>query len=197
MSSIDLTDLPIAWAAPPEPQDFSRVVRPQTGGPAYRVDRLGNRYQYRVQTPPMPIEPTGRYWWNKLKQAQRLGGIVAVRPVGFDPGAPGTPLLSAGVSSGRSLAIDGLTPNYVIRAGQPISVIEGGVRYFDFVVEEVAANSSGAATVTIHNLIRTPLSNNAVVELAPAKIEGTIEGDFGEWPVSGVIQFAFTVLEDQ
>lgn len=195
MASVDLTSLDFEEAVL-APMQFGRVLRPQTGGALQRIDRLGNRWMITCRTPVMPIEPEGRLVAQMLDRAVRDGGIVRVRQPNFDPGAPGTPLVNGAVSSGREVDIDGLTPNYPIKAWQPISFVTGGVRYFDRVESQVIANSSGQATITLYNLLRAPLADNATVELGMPRIEGVVELlSPAPWPKDRLTYFEFTVTE--
>lgn len=195
MASVDLTSLDFEEAVL-APLQFGRVLRPQTGGALQRVDRLGNRWMISCRTPVMPIEPDGRQVGQMLERAVRDGGIVRVRQPNFDPLAPGTPLVNGAVASGRTVAIDGLTPGYVIRAWQPISFVTGGVRYFDRVESQVIADGSGAATITLYNLLRAPLADNATVELGVPCIEGVVEiTSPAPWPKDRLTYFEFTVTE--
>lgn len=195
MASVDLTSLDFEEAIL-SPLDFGRLLRPQTGGAIQRVDRLGNRWMISCRTPVMPIEPDGRRLAQQLGQAVRDGGVVRVLLPNFDPGAPGTPLVNGAVTSGRTVAIDGLTPGYAIKAGQPVSFVSSGSRYFDIIESQVIANGSGEATITLHNLLRAPLANNATVELGVPKLEGAVElASPGPWQRDRLTFFEFTVTE--
>lgn len=195
MPSIDLTSLHFEEAVL-APLQFGRVLRPQTGGALQRIDRLGNRWTITCRTPMMPIEPEGRLVGQMLDRAVRDGGIVRVRQPNFDPGTPGAPLVKGAVASGREVDIDGLTPGYAIKAWQPISFVSGGARYFDRVESQVIADASGQATITLYNLLRAPLADNATVELGLPCIEGVVEiTSPAPWPKDRLTYFEFTVTE--
>lgn len=197
MAAVDLTSLDYEEVLPGA-YSFGRILRPQTGGALQRIDRLGNRWQFTFRTPPMPIEPDGRRVSMLLHRAVRDGGIVRVRMPGFDVLAPGTPLVKGAVASGRSVPIDGLTPYYPIRANQPISFVSGGNRYFDFVESEVVADGDGEATITLYNLLRGPLADNATVELGVPKMQGAVEVTSpAPWPKDRVTYFEFMVTEEK
>jgi len=195
MASVDLTDLNFEEAVP-TPLQFGRLLRPQTGGAIQRIDRLGNRWMIACRTPVMPIEPDGRLIGARLNRAVRDGGYIRIRQPNFDVGAPGTPLVNGAVSSGRTVDIDGLTPGYAIRDGQWVSFVTGGARYLDCVDAQVIADSSGEATITLHNLLRAPLADNATVELGLPRLEGVVEiTSPAPWPRDRLTYFEFTVTE--
>lgn len=183
--------------AAPVPITFGGVRVPQTGGSAFRVDRRGDRWAFDFTTSRMPIEPEGGLLEALFDEAQRAGGLFRVRIPGFDPGAPGAPTIGADTVSGRVLPLVGLSPNYVVRPRQWLSVIVDGQRYLDRVTHQAIADSSGAANVTIRNLIRVPLSADDLVELDAPKIQGTVAmRQAPDWGEDRMMQFAFTVTED-
>lgn len=196
MASIDLTGLPIDGAVPIA-QTFGGIQRPATGGAVTRIERLGSRWAFSFTTPPMRIEPDYRRWSVLFDEAERLGAIMEVYLPEFKPGPVGSPLVAANTPAGREIPISGLTPNYEVRVGQWVSVVSGGKRYLDRIIRRVTADADGAATVTIKNLIRAPLTTGNVVELAVPKIEGSLEySSASSWSVDGLSSFAFTITED-
>tara|TARA_Y100000815_G_scaffold75179_1_gene63935 strand:- start:440 stop:1027 length:588 start_codon:yes stop_codon:yes gene_type:complete len=194
--SIDLTYLKIR-DVDPVPLDFGSTITGALGAPTQHIDRLGNRWTMAVVTPPMKYEPDGRLTSIDMDMALLEGGVFSVRVPGFKPGTPGSPVLASDVTSGRSIALSGLTPNYAIKKGAPISIVHGGRRYFDRVRAQVIAASDGTATISIRNLIRVPLTSGDVVEIGAPKIEGSISEYRAPIPVNGLISFSFRITEDE
>lgn len=193
--SVDLTDLKVSGDAI-MPLEFGGLLPSALGGATARIERLGDRYSVQVSTPPMKVEPDGRRWSARLMKARREGGIVEIHQPDLNIGAPGSPVVSATTASGRSIPVSGLTPYYAVREGQWLNYIVGGQRYLDQVVSQVIADASGAATLTIQNLIRTPLTAGDTIDLATPCIEGWIEGDFSiPRAVERITSFNFVVSE--
>lgn len=194
--SIDLTDLRISGDAI-TPLEFGGLLPSALGGATARVERLGDRYSAEVTTPPMRIEPDGRRWSARLMRARKEGGIVEIHQPDLNIGAPGVPVVTSDTAAGKSIPITGLTPNYAIREGQWLNYFDvTGQRYLDQVTAEVIANGSGAATVTIQNLLRTPILAGSSINLAKPGIEGWIEGDFSIGrSVDRITSFSFVISE--
>lgn len=193
--SVDLTGLKINGDSI-APLDFGGLMPSALGGSTDRIDRLGSRYMVEVSTPPMRIEPEGRRWSARLQRARREGAILEIHQPDFDIGAPGVPVVSANTASGRSIPVSGLTPNFPVREGQWLNYVVGGQRYLDQVVTQVSADAAGAATLTIQNLLRVPLTIGDTIDLATPCIEGWIEGDFSiPRNIDRNTSFSFTVSE--
>lgn len=115
----------------------------------------------------------------------------------LDPGAPGNVLVNGGTASGSTLPVDGATPGYVFRAGQPFSIVTGGRHHLYWNAVEVIANSSGQATLTIDPPLRKQPADNDVCNFGIPMIEGFIEGDEFSWQMSvdRILGFQFTIRE--
>jgi hypothetical protein len=193
--SIDLTALEI-FDCDPIPMNQGGIIRSPLGA-AQRIDRMGSHWAFRFQSVPIDMEPDGRLFSALFDRAEREGGIFRIRQPNLNVGAPGLPVIAADTPLGRSLPLAGLTPGYPIRAGQWLSVIVDGQRYLDRVMEQVIAESDGTATVEIKYLIRAPMYEDDVVELAVPKIEGSLMGGYGGgWASDRTTSFSFTVEED-
>jgi hypothetical protein len=196
MSAIDFSALPIRRAVPMTVA-FGRVQRPGTGGETFRTDRLGNRWAFQFETASMPLEPNGARWQALFDDAERVGGVFSIKQPGFVIGPCGSPTVGDYTPAGRLIPLTGLTPRYSIRARQWLSTKIDGQWFLDRIMEPAMADASGNATVRIKNLIRRPLSEGDMVELAAPKIQGTIEMSGGSgWELERVTSFAFTVTED-
>lgn len=169
------------------------TLTPAFGGDEQELLRKGTRYALTYRMPPM------RYvdamdWIDLMAEGDTVA--MQVYQPGFATGSPGTPLVKGAGQAGTSLLIDGLTPSYVIRKGQFLSILTGGQRFLYLCRSEVIASSSGEATVALRTMLRRPPVDNAVVEIAQPMIEGFVR-DMGEWLVGtdGLVSIGFTVRE--
>ena len=194
--SVDLSALPIASAVP-SLLEFGGVLTPSLGGPSQRVDRLGNRWSWQFETPRMLMETEGRRFAALLTMAKIEGALIAVPQPNFDPIAPGNPTVATVALSGRSVAIEGMTPNHPIRLGQWVSIVRAGQRYLDMVAADTFSAPDGTATLSLANLLRVPLSVGDAVELGRPMLEGSITGVLS-WPLEHerTTSFSITIEED-
>lgn len=193
--SVDLSPLRLS-AATPSLIDFGGVITPPLGGPAQRIERLGSRWSWEFTTPPVRVEAEGRQWAALLTRAAREGAILPVPQPDLVPGNPGAPVVASLTAAGTLVPVSGLAAGYAIGAGRWVSVIVGGTRYLDLIVEDVTASGAGTATLRLANLIRVPFPAGAVVELAAPKVEGWLAGP-PSWPLDSarLTGFTFAVQE--
>lgn len=178
-------------------RDFGTVLTPFLGGPEQRINRLGTRFGLRLTMPPMDADE-GMVYLSRLLQGRQSTVILPWPMLDFDPGTPGAPLVSANVASGTSITIKGLSAGYPIKEGQFFSVIHAGRRYIYMFTADATANGSGNATASIFPLLRSPLSNNDVLEIAQPMIEGLVlPGEEISWQIglSNDREFSFSVME--
>lgn len=194
--SIDLSGLPLRRMAPMPIRSGGRVSSPLNGATTF-IDRLGSRWAFDCQTPPMPLEPEGRRWAAALMEASRLGARLRIAQPGFNVSAAGAPVVATATAAGRLVPVTGVQPGYAFRYGQWVSIVVGGQRYVDQLAEQVIASPSGTATIRLQNLLRKPLAGGETVEVL-AMVEGAIELS-GGWNVDNdeVVSFAFTITEDE
>ena len=160
------------------------------------VPRKGGRFTVGFTFGPYTPED-GRVMVARLI-AGKQGGVRVKLPLLHDQGSPGTPLLNGAVTTGRSIAIDGLTPGYVIEEGYWLSLEKNGQHYLHSVGVGATANGSGQATIELNELLRTNFPDNAVVHLAQPQVEGLLVGDFAwEVGVNRVFPISFTIKEKQ
>jgi hypothetical protein len=128
--------------------------------------------------------------------AGKQGGVRVKLPLLHSQGSPGTPLLNGAVTSGRTIAIDGLTPGYVIQEGFWLSLVKSGRHYLHSVGVGATANGSGQATIELNELLRDTFAAGTVVHLAQPQVEGLLQGD-ASWTfdINRVIPIEFTLKE--
>lgn len=194
--SVDLSALKLRRMAPVPIRSGGRIVSPLNGATTF-IDRLGSRWAFECQTPPMPLEPEGRQWAAKLMEATRVGGRVRIAQPGFNIGPAGAPVVASETLAGRLVPLSGVQPGYAFRIGQWVSIIIDGQRYADQIAEQAIAAADGTVTIRLQNLLRKPLAGGEAVEVL-AMVEGAIELSDG-WNVDNdeVVSFSFTITEDE
>jgi hypothetical protein len=177
--------------------DFGGELSPFLGGPVQRIERLGSRFAMDIQLPPMRIEPDGRRMISQLARAKFEGVRVEIPQVDFDTGAPGSTLVDGAVPGGTSLPIKSGTAYYAIKEGQFVTVIHSGRRYVHMAAAQLILDASGEGDLTVHPMLRTPLSNNDVIEIGRPMIEGWISGNEYAWTLdmARTVGLSFTVAE--
>jgi hypothetical protein len=194
-----MIDLPV-WAIPngcePSLQDFGGFLTPGLGGSVQRIDRMGNRFSVSVTFPPMQSKDKGRILISRLLRGKTEGIRIEYPLLSFKPGSPGNVLVNGVGQSGRTLIVDGATPYYAFREGQPFSLEEDGQHYLHFVDAEVIANASGQATLSISPMLRVEPSDNAVCHFGKPMIEGYMMSDLS-WAldVAHLIQVSAEISE--
>jgi hypothetical protein len=148
------------------PLDYGGTLSGVLGGDDQRLNRLGNRMAVRITTKPL---------------------------ANVDVGSPGSPVVATGVSGGSALGISGLSSGYVLREGQPLSIIHSGRRYLHF-VDADTASTGGAATISVTPMIRAALTVGDTIELALPMIEGLLDGDPVAWERSAASVASFTYV---
>ena len=157
--------------------DYGVIVRPSSGAPAQRYDRLGSRYAMEFELPPM-VPETARLVRARLVKAKRAGLRMPVPLPEGQQGSPGAPLVDGTDSAGTTLKLKGLTPGYMVREGYWLNVTDAaGALYLHDVAEPVRAGTDGKATVTLGIPLRCALANNAAVLLSRPVIEGLLTSD--------------------
>ena len=147
-----------------------------------RIDRKGGRFKIGFVYGPFFPEQ-GRVMVSRLI-AGKQEGIRLHYPLQVSQGSPGAPLLNGAVTTGRTIAIDGLTPGYFCAEGYWLSLVKDGQHYLHSVRTGGRANASGQLTITLNEMLRVAFPDNAVVHLAKPMVEGLVEGDEFGWQVS-------------
>jgi hypothetical protein len=198
---IDLPDYPSPVGATPGLIDFGAFLTPALGGPVQRVERMGNRFKLSVSMPPMNSPTLGRQWVAKLIQGKQEGARMEWPLNGFDPGSPGDIKVAGAGQSGRTLNVDGATPNYPFREGQFFSIEQAGQHFLYMVTTEVLASNTvaGTATLQLEPMLRVSPPDNAVCHFGRPMIEGFILGDSFAWELAlaHFVGISFDLVETQ
>nr|WP_312296128.1 hypothetical protein [Brevundimonas diminuta] len=178
----------------PRPISARNETRPGYGGPVGRNLRPGTRWAWDIALPPMSYEES-LLWDDLLEEGDTV--VMEILQPGLDLGAPGAPLVNGAMQSGRMLTLKGLTPGYLFRKGQWLSVISQGQRYAYKSRADATADGAGNLVVPLRTMIRYPLVNNAVVEIAKPKVEGWATPDPDSFKVGadGLVSPRFTIEE--
>ncbi len=157
--------------------DFGVIVRPSSGAPAQRYDRLGTRYAMEFELPPLSGE-TARLVTARLRQAKRDGLRMPVPLFDGAQGSPGPALVDGTDSAGTTLKLKNLTSGWMAREGYWLNVTDAsGALYLHDVAAPVHAGSDGKATLTLGVPLRCALADGAVVRIANPVIEGLLTSD--------------------
>lgn len=178
--------------------DFGGEITPSLGGPVQRINRLGNRYQLEVTLPAMRSRDDAMIWSTRVERAKQNGVLYPVPLDGFDPGEPGSPVISSAVGGGMSVPVSGLVPGYGFVEGQWLSIVHAGRRYLHRAALPMVANEYGTGTLTLASMLRVPLSAGDVIEVAAPKIEGMITSAVGwEALLEPYTKLSFTISESE
>jgi len=193
---IDLPDYPAPASAQPAMIDFGGTLTPSLGGPVQRINRMGSRTRLSVSMPPMN-KANARKWVNRLMRGKSEGVRMPFPLLDFNPGLPGSVLVNGASQSGSSLIVDGATPNYPFREGQPFSVLTGGKHYLHWVTAETIASNTGTATMPIVPMLRLSPADNSVCYFGRPMIEGFILGEEWSWQMSveHIVGIEFVISE--
>ena len=169
-------------------------IRTAWGGLGPRLNRGASRYAFDISLPIMTYQDAQD--WAAIDDEEATVTLQIIQP-GLDTGAPGLPKVKGAAQAGSSLLIDGLTPHYVIRRRQFLSITTGGRLYLYRAKAEVVADAAGEATVTLETMLRVSPADNDVVELAAPRIEGYPMPASGTWQTStaGHVALSFGIEE--
>ncbi len=173
--------MPITLPNCPPPLDFeiqpvsSRLdLRPSdNAGPVQRIERLGSRWRAVIQFEAMTAAQA-RLWDGVDVEADTVRWAIPQQELAI--GSPGSSVqVNGSGQTGNEIDLKGLPAGYVIRAGQYLSIITGGVSYLYRARAAATASGSGTVTVPIQPLIRAAHLNNDAVNLAAPIIEGFVQ----------------------
>jgi len=157
----------------PRPIFTRNETRPATGaGPVGRNLRPGTRWAWDIELEPMSYEESLAFD-DLLTEDDTI--IINILQPELDLGHPGTGArVNGSGQSGRTLNIKGVAAGYEFRKGQWLSVLSSGQWYAYKTSAVATADASGNCAVPLRTMIRAPLANNAVVEIAEPKAEGWV-----------------------
>jgi hypothetical protein len=195
--SILLPASPGIQTAKPRLLDFGATQTPPMGGPAQRLNRLGNRFAIDVTLPPASSFTDGPVFVSRLMQGL-TEGVLYPFPQDMLIGAPGTSIeVNGGAQQGSSLQLKGFPAGYTVAEGQFASIIYAGRRYLHAATAATTATSGGLMNLPIVPMLRISPNDSATVEFAQPMIEGFLSGNSLEWQLrtAPYIDVVFTITE--
>ena len=193
--AIVLPSSPVPRSITPRLISKRRDLEPTFGGPVTRVRRLGSRWAFDVEYPPM-LYIDAMAWVAALTSAEADTVLMNLPQPGFAVGSPGTPLVNGAGQLGAAINLDGFGA-YTAKAGQWFSLIMSGQRFVHHVAEQKAAASGVMAGLKINPMLRRSPADNTVAEFAQPKVEGFISGRETSWTVdvARTVGLSFTITE--
>lgn len=198
MTVIVMPDWVVPNGATPFLRDFGAVLTPFLGGPEQRINRLGTRFGVRLTLPPATTRFDALVIQSRLLRARDDRLRMEWPQADFDAGTPGAARVAAAVISGTAVPLKGMTAGYQAREGQFLSFVHAGRRYVHIFAADGTVAADGTLDAAVWPMLRTNLSNNDVVEIAPPMIEGLVSpGDELSWQISvdRLASFSFTLSE--
>lgn len=197
MALITLPSSPAPRAVRPILLDFGTLLRPFSGGPTQRINRLGMRLGAVVTMPSMRSDGEGMVIVSRLLQA-RQEELLLDCPLaeGNWPAAPNAKVRVV-AAGGTTLQIKGLPAGYSLTEGRFFSLLVGGRRYQHFIAAPTAADGSGNAAASVWPPMRVPISVDDVIELDAPKMQGHVVDDQLGWEMALArrTNLSFTVHE--
>lgn len=185
-------------ASPPASQTVRLITAknllvPAFGGAEQELLRKGSRYEAVYDHGEMDyVEALD---WSDVM----IDGAVVVAPIfqpGLDTGAPGAAVVNGAGQGGKALMLRTVTPGYVFRKGQFLSVISAGQRYLYRASARVTATAGGLLTIPLQTLLRRPPSDGDLVEIVQPMIEGYVRDASDPGVVANnEVKVSFTVRE--
>lgn len=160
------------------------------------IPRKGGRYQISFTFGPYTPE-NARVMVARLI-AGKQGGIRVKLPVLHTQGVTASRLNGA-VTTGRTIAVDGMNPGYEVKEGFWLSLVKNGQHYLHSVGVGATANGSGEVSLELNELLRTDFPDAAAVNIAEPQVEGLVQGEEADWvvPVNRLVGIQFTIKEKQ
>ena len=170
---VDIVTLPACpppISGMPYPVEFSTDATGPLGGATQRILRMGTRFRVELAWAPMEYDDA-RKFIARLLRGEASPLAVPVLQRGLKPVSPGA-LVAAGGGAGGLLPVTGGQPGFLLKEGQFFSLSSGGRRWLHNLQEDVELDASGAATLPINPILRTPPAAGDVTEWVAPLMEG-------------------------
>lgn len=184
MSTISLPSSPAPNGARPFLLDFGTLLRPFSGGPTQRLNRLGMRFGVTVTLPPMRSDAEGLIVVSRLLQARSQELLLDCPLVDGSWPTAGATKVKTAVSGGSSLVMKGFAASYLAGEGRLFSLVTGGRRYLHMMAADGTADGSGDLTASIWPPLRTAFAVNDVVEIDAPKMQGHVVDEQLAWEMA-------------
>lgn len=201
MTAVPLPSLTRPWKVDLGYLDFGVDAVPPRGGVPQRVAMLGSRHMATFSTLPGLDANCGAALMAAFKKARATGVTITVQwPQPTFSTSIGTPLVNGASQSGTSLIIDGLTAGITLKADRTFSMTVSSRSYLYCLTDDVTANGSGQATLSLDCMLRASPADNAALEFHTPLIEGFVDGMTQTWTLEMLTAYGvppFTVREVQ
>lgn len=169
-------------------------MNPAYGGPDQRLNRAGSRYAWDIELPPQTYENAQD--WSDIDTEDQTCILLIPQP-GLDTGAPGLSVVDGAGQTGTTLALRGLTANYLIRRNQWLSILTGGQWYSYRAASAVIVAADGTVDVPLRTMIRKAHADADRVDLAEPKVEGFPTPAPDAWAMGpdGLVRLVFSLKE--
>lgn len=159
------------------------------------IARKGSHYHISCTYGPFAPDEA-RVMVRRLISAKQEGLRIPL-PLLHSQGGPGNPELNGAVTTGTVIALDGMTPGYVVQEGFFLSLIKSGQHYLHSVAVGGTVNGAGQVTITLAEMLRTDFPDDTEVRLAEPMVEGLVDGDEWQWAmaVDRAVPIQFSIEE--
>lgn len=159
----------------------------------------GQRWEADITLPPM-ARADAEQWASFLLRLRGqygtflLGDPANATPRGSAATAPGTPVVNGAGQTGDELTIDGIptSGSDYLKAGDFIQLGSGATATLHKVLEDVAIDGSGDATLNLWPKIRTAPSDNATVTVSNAKGNFRLSSNETMWDINNASIYGIT-----
>lgn len=171
----------------------SQGQSPAFGGPRLPIDRPGDHWAIEIEAAALKT-CCGLAFTVDVRPGRRVGVRIPLK--GMNIGPVGAGVVDGASPMGSLLPVRGLTPYAAIRKGWFLSLSHGDGQTFQ-VEAEVIVNADGEVEIPVWPMIRAPLPDGAVVELAEPFLRGQVlEGGDYEAGLFAAVAPSVVVIEE-
>jgi len=159
----------------------------------------GQRWEADITLPPMSRADAEQWaaFLLRLRGAYGtflLGDPLNATPRGSASTAPGTPLVNGASQTGDELVIDGIptSGSDYLKAGDYIQLGSGATATLHKVLEDVAIDGSGGATLNLWPRVRTAPSDDAAVTVSNTKGNFRLVSNETTWDINNASIYGIT-----
>lgn len=170
--------------------------QPAFGGPTKLINRLGDRFAYKVTIKGRAVQVAPLVAKLNAGRSDKVRMPVN-QPVEYAD-VPGPVTVRTAVSGGHGLNLTGLPAGHVMKGGQMVSVTAvNGVSYLHQIIDDVTADASGRVSLIVAPMVRSQLNVGDPVNVNAPIIEGYLAGSVTEWTADflNLIEVGFQILE--
>lgn len=159
----------------------------------------GQRWEADITLPPMQRADAEQWAAFLLRLRGQYGTFLLGDPANATPrgsaaNAPGTPQVNGAGQTGDELVIDGVPTDGsdYLKAGDYIQLGSGGTATLHKVLEDVAIDGSGDATLNLWPQIRTAPADNATITVSNAQGNFRLASNETMWDINSATLYGIT-----